>query len=290
MADCESSKECRDCREGKPLSEFSKNSAKPDGLMLYCKPCMSVRYKKHYDTKVVAPESRPPSKICSRCGVEKPAEQFTPVKGRKSGLKSYCKECSNAQLRDRYRADPESEKLRHKEDYDRNREARLETGRAYKVANKETLREKRKVYLEANKDAVSESFKAWYAKNRESQIAKAMKWHYDNFERSIQNIKANNAVRKSRKRASGGKMTSREWREILNYFNYCCAYCLRHSDEVGRLELDHMMPVSRGGTADASNMVPACRSCNSSKLNRTPMEFLSYKCKYRKPKPQLLCA
>lgn len=39
-----------------------------------------------------------------------------------------------------------------------------------------------------------------------------------------------------------------------------CVYCGRVADS-----LDHVVPVSKGGTNDAENLVPSCRSCNSSK-------------------------
>ena len=40
-----------------------------------------------------------------------------------------------------------------------------------------------------------------------------------------------------------------------------CAYCGRS----GRLSLDHLVPRLVGGPDDANNLIPACRSCNSSK-------------------------
>ena len=37
--------------------------------------------------------------------------------------------------------------------------------------------------------------------------------------------------------------------------------------------LDHVMPRSRGGADDPENLVPACKSCNSSKGAKTPEEW-----------------
>lgn len=51
-----------------------------------------------------------------------------------------------------------------------------------------------------------------------------------------------------------------------------CTYC-------GALDartLDHVLPRSRGGSHALSNLVRACRSCNSRKCNRTPAEFLTW--------------
>lgn len=50
-----------------------------------------------------------------------------------------------------------------------------------------------------------------------------------------------------------------------------CAYCgsVLHDKE---LELEHVIPRSRGGKTSWTNLVSACRSCNSKKDARTPEE------------------
>jgi len=50
-----------------------------------------------------------------------------------------------------------------------------------------------------------------------------------------------------------------------------CAYCgtvYRSAD----LEVEHIIPESRGGATDFKNTVAACRTCNCLKSNRTPEE------------------
>lgn len=42
-----------------------------------------------------------------------------------------------------------------------------------------------------------------------------------------------------------------------------CGYCLAHQDYVlGRLEIEHIIPVAAGGSDDESNLWLACRLCN----------------------------
>lgn len=50
-----------------------------------------------------------------------------------------------------------------------------------------------------------------------------------------------------------------------------CHYCGRN---VGpeNLTLDHIIPISRGGTSTKGNCVPACKDCNSKKQSTTPAE------------------
>lgn len=49
-----------------------------------------------------------------------------------------------------------------------------------------------------------------------------------------------------------------------------CAYCGCLSAD---LTVDHMQPKRRGGTQEIGNLILACRSCNSSKKNRTVEEY-----------------
>jgi hypothetical protein len=48
-----------------------------------------------------------------------------------------------------------------------------------------------------------------------------------------------------------------------------CGYCLTSQRVIGPLlEIDHILPESRGGTDDESNLILACPMCNSHKANR----------------------
>ena len=49
--------------------------------------------------------------------------------------------------------------------------------------------------------------------------------------------------------------------------NYTCQYCGACGDDVC-LELDHIIPVSRGGNSDIRNLVTACEHCNRSKQDK----------------------
>lgn len=37
--------------------------------------------------------------------------------------------------------------------------------------------------------------------------------------------------------------------------------------------IDHVVPLEQGGADDISNLVPACRTCNASKRDRTPEQW-----------------
>ena len=55
--------------------------------------------------------------------------------------------------------------------------------------------------------------------------------------------------------------------QILERDNYACRYCGKDATHV-----DHILPVSRGGTNDHENLAASCAHCNLSKGDKTPEE------------------
>ena len=71
-------------------------------------------------------------------------------------------------------------------------------------------------------------------------------------------------------RANGGTRAWSKIRErILIRDGYCCQYC--GSEDA--TTVDHMLPISKGGTDDPDNLVAACTRCNYSKGNRMGQFF-----------------
>jgi NMD protein affecting ribosome stability and mRNA decay len=50
---------------------------------------------------------------------------------------------------------------------------------------------------------------------------------------------------------------------ILAKYNHTCCYC----GSMENLEIDHIIPISKGGREDESNMQVLCKKCNMSKFN-----------------------
>lgn len=57
--------------------------------------------------------------------------------------------------------------------------------------------------------------------------------------------------------------------EVFERDGYACVYC----GSPLNLSLDHVIPQSRGGSHEPTNLVTCCRSCNSSKGDKTPAEW-----------------
>lgn len=56
---------------------------------------------------------------------------------------------------------------------------------------------------------------------------------------------------------------------------YCATKFLKEDGTINDCNIDHVIPLSRGGKDDILNMVIACTACNSAKGSMTPEEFSS---------------
>ncbi len=60
-------------------------------------------------------------------------------------------------------------------------------------------------------------------------------------------------------------------RNLYEHYGYKCCYCGKEF-KTNELNLDHVMPKSRGGLTSWVNIVTACLGCNGRKGNKTPKE------------------
>jgi 5-methylcytosine-specific restriction endonuclease McrA len=148
----------------------------------------------------------------------------------------------------RYRKRPEAK--RKKKEWERlNQARRREARRHWTQKNRERVcAQKRESYQRCKARELAKK-RARYKtdKNyRDSAIARA----------AIRNPMANHA-----KRTGGDVFSPTEWRALCEQFNHRCALC----GERAKLTVDHIVPVSRGGSSRIENIQPLCLSCNSKK-------------------------
>ncbi len=177
------------------------------------------------------------------------------------GHLNYCKSCVKARTRD-YR-------LSHREQYARYDKARanlphrVEARRKYQADHKEQISEYKKEWSEDNSDRVAAYKREYYERNREEVIARSEEWDENNAEK-VKQFKANNSrKRKAAKYASRGNFTAKEFEELCERYGNKCLCC---GDAEALLEADHVVPLTRGGSDDISNIQPLCGSCNRKKF------------------------
>ena len=65
--------------------------------------------------------------------------------------------------------------------------------------------------------------------------------------------------------------------DALTAFDKKCPYCSKEQFRVGirdKIEIDHFIPISKGGQNLPWNLVPTCKNCNRKKKDRLPFDFL----------------
>lgn len=81
--------------------------------------------------------------------------------------------------------------------------------------------------------------------------------------------RADSAIRRARKAAAPViDYTAAQWHEQQEVQDHRCSYCGKRRK--GKLTQDHIIPLSKGGSHTASNIVGACRFCNTSKHDKAP--------------------
>lgn len=70
------------------------------------------------------------------------------------------------------------------------------------------------------------------------------------------------------------EITKEEVKMIFDAYEYSCVYCgAEESEKTGTMQLEHVIPISKGGRHHVSNLVTSCKSCNSKKKDSPLIEF-----------------
>jgi len=184
-----------------------------------------------------------------------------------------------------WRANNPSYNKEYKKEYDKayrknNLEKIKKNNKKYYENNKENILKKCKIYRNGHKEQISERNKKYRRNNREKIYNAAKKYWRSHKEKIKKNrrkyldtekgracLQRQNTARRISEKEIINTLTSEEWLDILEAYNYRCAYCGCKFDENTLPEKDHVIPISKGGNNVKENIVPACRSCNAKKGN-----------------------
>lgn len=177
----------------------------------------------------------PETKKCPRCGSVRVQSEF--YRNARDGLSPYCKSCTL--------------------DYDRIRRA----------GNAELIARQKADWRRANPELVRAQKSRSHTRHAGKNVRRVADWRKKN---PLAHA-AQTEIRRARKAGAPGAeyTTTSLVASRMEMFAGRCFYCFDTADT-----MDHRIPLARGGAHLPSNLVPACRSCNSRKHTKTQFEFI----------------
>jgi 5-methylcytosine-specific restriction endonuclease McrA len=200
------------------------------------------------------------AKTCKGCGEVKELSEFYVSKTNVDGRMGKCRLCVASRVCENRR-----KRLEQYAQYERSRANlphRIEARRKYQEEHKERLSEYKKSWAANNSQRVASLKRGYYERNRQEVISRSKKWAEENTEK-VKVAKVNNRRRRrAAKNASKGHFTVEEFDALCAAYGYACLSC-GATDRV--LEADHVVPLTKGGSDEISNIQPLCGECNRRK-------------------------
>lgn len=238
---------CPSCNTELQDSSFYKDKSKKDGLSTYCKPCRREKtrlYEVENKDKVdlwrekrlreVAGGWHKDSKICPKCKESKSHKEYSKNKGSITGLHVYCKACDSSILREKIAKNPNY----YKDMYRDNRDRFRASNRRARIRNRETL---------------IESCKRWRLENRDKHLASVH-------------------ARRARMLSADGGFSKKDIERLKKSQSMRCASCDTCLIKSG-YHIDHITPLSKGGSNWPYNLQLLCPKCNLGKAAMMPSEW-----------------
>lgn len=192
------------------------------------------------------------------------------------GRKTRCKACEHQYYLDHQ----EETKARTKARYWANTEAAYEWRQRHYKANRERILEEQRAFRQANPEVIKDRKRREYKNNREDYAARREAWKKANPERLREwyreyrhKDRRSNPTRyaeyqhrrRALKQGNGGTFAPKQWEALRIWFGDACLCC----GATGKLVIDHVVPLSKGGDNTIQNLQPLCVSCNSRKHANT---------------------
>jgi 5-methylcytosine-specific restriction endonuclease McrA len=172
-------------------------------------------------------------KACTKCRKWYPMNGYYVAKKEHDGRQDWCKACHS------------------------------DHNKAYRLANLEESRAQQKRSREKDPVKTAEYFRKWKEANPERLSHIRRRWRDKHRELYYYTQSVRNSYKQGRK-PKLGQVSFNEWIELCAHYDNRCLKC----GERKPLTLDHVIPLSKGGTNTIDNCQPLCKSCNSGKKDR----------------------
>lgn len=229
-------KTCTKCKKALPLSSFHRDKTKPDGFYPSCKVCRKPNIEKDCISKM---EIRNRDLLLQ---IKEGANQYSVSMGR------YILFLYSAWL-----VLKEQRKQKRSENYKRRWKERYTSNLEFVARHRERSKE---YYNEHSAERMS-----YIREYRRANPEKVSLWS-----------RVSSANRRSRLLRAEGSLKGYDVFSAIQSQQGRCRYCGRSLYNT-IYEIDHVIPLSRGGSNLPDNLVVACRPCNRSKQSKTPSEW-----------------
>lgn len=220
---------------------------------------------------------------CKKCGRWLVANtvNFSKKKGGKYGLFSQCKECRSVYNKKYREENKEKEKKRHKKYREENKEKLTQYRKKHQEEHKEYMKKydaqhkkDRREYYEEHKEERRKYNKKYRQEHKEERAE-----YYKKYCKTAQGqvVVFNGANRRrNREEQQGNGLTTDQWLEMMNFFDWKCAYSGEYiggKKNQSIRSIDHIIPLVKGGEHEIWNLVPMYRPYNSSKQDKDLEEW-----------------
>lgn len=236
-------KKCNTCSQLKLSAEFQRRSASADGLQPRCKTCAAEYKREHYakNRDRILEKSRKDGRLYRELNREKDRARH----------KRYREENrdANRERQRQYRQNNREAIAKREQRYVKDHpDVRRAKDSRYRQRNQELIAEQKRAYNRANTEQTAKAWKRWAEANPDRAAATSRRW-------------------RARKLAAYSEAYTRS--EVWSKSRGICGICdasIEVSD--GVWHIDHIVPLSRGGSDTLANTQAAHAYCNLSKGNR----------------------
>jgi len=186
------------------------------------------------------------TKACKKCGVTRPLTDFSRNKRFRDGRERRCKVCRSQAFAEWRVENIEKRREYQREWYAKNPGAKQRHDRDYHRRHADTIRAR---------------VARWQSENDERYRERQRMWR----EAHPEHVRNHSLTRRARERDAPGRATVDQIAARVIYFGGKCWMCGAPWEHI-----DHVKPLSRGGSHWPANLRPACAACNQSKRDEWP--------------------
>ena len=208
-------------------------------------------------------------KQCSLCKQTKPKTEFTKHSQKSDGLNSWCKVCKRE---------------KDKQAAAKRKPLKAEYDKVYCQINKDKIQNRSSLYRAVHKEEKAQYDKAYRIAQGQLRLAKKRDYYYATgkavqyiwIKNNPNKIKAYSSTTCAKRRSvistgDSSKVIQTWLKQQTLICTYCGTYCAHN------YHIDHIEPLSKGGTHTINNFTIACPSCNSSKSSKHLIYWLATK-------------